>query len=514
VFDLIIAGGTVVDGTRDARPRRTDLGVKDGTIAAVDDLGEARSATRIDATGKVVAPGFIDVHVHSEAQLLGKQDDLYASSLQGVTTHLTAPDGFGWGGLSADLARSMWDQTVSIYGVPDGFEVGWRSPEAYRTALAGDLPVNVVLQVPHHAVRATAMGFDRHHAQDPERRAMTGSVEAWLQAGAVSLALGLDYIPGGFSDEGELVHLAQILADTGGSLQSHARFTELGRDGAWEEMLRVGRATGIRVNISHATLDDELVDLIEPWLDQVDLALDTYLYPAGCTHLLYLIPTVHQVETASFLESLTNPDGRAAALAHFEHAFATGSDPTRMTIGASRSGRHDGTTIAEVADASGRNATEAALTLVEEEEADVLIVYGQATTDEAFAANVAATLAFPNAMIASDGIYRGRRPHPRGFGCFPRVLREYVRERGLVSLEDAIYRMSGLPAERYGLDDRGRLEAGRIADVVILDPDTVGDRATWEQPRLPPVGIDHVIVNGHEVIRDAAPTGKLPGRVR
>lgn len=513
VFDLIISGGDVIDGARGAVARRADVGITDGTIRTVGDLANAQAHATVDATGMVVAPGFIDGHVHSEASFLLGDDDRFGSSLQGVTTHLTAPDGFGWARVAPQLAQALWRQSESIYGAPTTFEAHWPTVTAYREAFTGRLPVNLALQVPHNAIRCEVMGFDQRRASTDELTQMADAARAWMDAGAVGIALGLDYLPGGFSDTRELIELAKVVASRGGSLQSHMRFTELGQMAAWEEMLTVGRESGIRVNISHATLNDELGELIAA-AGNVDLALDTYLYPAGCTHLMYLIPTVHQQQVGEFLEGLARPELRARALAHFETAFANPRwMPDKMVIAATGSGRFEGNTLADVMALWDLTPAQTALRLIEEEQGDVLNLDHKPIPTDVFSARIRDTLGFDQAMIASDGIYRGAGTHPRGWGAFSRVLGAFSRDEGILPLGEAVHRMTGLPAQRYGLAGKGSISQGADADVVIFDPATVAAQSTWQQPRLGPTGVRWVLVNGVSVVDDGTLTGAQPGRV-
>ncbi|MEX2562665.1 MAG: amidohydrolase family protein [Nitriliruptoraceae bacterium] len=513
-FDLIIRGGEVVDGTRGATPRRADVGVAGRRIVAVEDLSDVDAPKQIDATELVITPGFIDTHVHSESSFLLGDDDRFGSSLQGVTTHLTAPDGFGWARVPRDRARSLWRQSESIYGAPSTFEPFWATVADYKDAFTGRLPVNLALQVPHHAVRCEVMGFEQRLATDNELSQMADVARAWLDEGAVSIALGLDYLPGGFSDTRELKALAEVVASRDGALQSHMRFTELGQLAAWKEMLEVGRATGIRVNISHATLNDELLDVVASVRGEVDLALDTYLYPAGCTHLMYLIPTVHQQEVGEFLEGLKQPERRQAALAHFERAFENPRwMPDKMVIAATGSGRFEGSTLADVMAAWDLSPAETSLRLIEEERGDVLNLDHKPIPDDVFAQRIRDTLGFEQAMIASDGIYRGAGTHPRGWGAFSRVLGQFSRDDGVLAFGEAVHRMSGLPAQRYGLKGKGVVAVGADADLVVLDPATVAAGSTWRSPRRGPEGVRHVFVNGTAVVANGKATRAEPGTI-
>lgn len=514
VFDLIIRGGQILDGSRGAAPRRIDIGVSGGRIASLGDLTNAAAVEVLDATGMTVTPGFIDTHVHSEASFLLGDDDRFGSTLQGVTTHLSAPDGFGWARVPDGLAQALWRQSESIYGAPTTFEPAWSTVADYKAAFAGRLPVNLALQVPHHAIRCEVMGFAQRVATDDELDRMADAVHAWMDEGAVGISLGLDYLPGGFSDTRELAVLAKVVASRDGSLQSHMRFTELGQMAAWEEMLTVGRTSGIRVNISHATLNDQLGEVVASARGTVDLALDTYLYPAGCTHLMYMIPTIHQQQVGEFLEGLKRPEARAEALAHFENAFDNPRwMPDKMVIAATGSGRFEGSTIADVMAEWDLSPAETSLRLIEEEQGDVLNLDHKPIPDDVFAQRIRDTLSFDNAMIASDGIYRGAGTHPRGWGAFSRVLGAFSRDEGILSLGEAVHRMSGLPAERYGLTGKGKIAEGADADLVVLDAAKVAARSTWREPRLAPEGVQHVFVNGVAVVADGALTRAEPGRV-
>jgi N-acyl-D-aspartate/D-glutamate deacylase len=319
-FDTIIRHGRVVDGTGSPAVR-ADVGIAGDRIAAVDKLDGATATEVIDATGSVVAPGFVDVHVHSELALLGGPHR-YGAVSQGVTTHLLAPDGFGWAPLPSGPARELWDYTRFAYG---------------EAPVIPDLPIH---------------------------RTLTAAREAGERAVFVAT--------------------------------------------------QTGRYIGMSVDEAAAAVDEPLGDF--------------------------------------------------------------------------------------------------ALRILDEEDPYALMVYHRSGPLERHAAIARDTLRHPRMMVASDGVYHGPSGHPRGYGCFARILRSSVRETAAISLEEAVWKMSGFPAERFRITDRGLLRPGYGADVVIFDPESVADRATWDDPFCPAVGIERVIVNGATVVRQGQPTGVLPGR--
>ena len=230
-LDTIIRNGSVVDGTG-SPARQTDVGIRGDRIEVIDELDGAMAANIIDATGRVVSPGFIDVHLHSEVALADPHDQRrYGSVLQGVTTHLTAPDGFGWAPLDHEKAASLWRSTLFSHGEAN-LSLGWPTPEDYLSIFAGNTPVNVVPQVPHCAIRFGAMGWAGRPATDAELEQMRATTREWMEAGAVALCLGLDYQPSAFTDTRELIELSKVAAEYGGIYAAHVRYNDIGRDAA------------------------------------------------------------------------------------------------------------------------------------------------------------------------------------------------------------------------------------------------------------------------------------------
>ncbi|NLE46462.1 MAG: D-aminoacylase [Chloroflexi bacterium] len=510
-FDVIIHRGTVVDGSGQRRSFVADLGFREDRIAAVGDLNGARAKSTVDAQGLVVSPGFIDAHVHSEIALLGGRDQM-AGALQGITTHFLSPDGFGWAPLSQAQARELWRYTQFAYQKMDHLSLDWPTVESYLSLFPGNSPLNVVPQAPHCAIRLAVMGWDTRVATDEELRGMERITREWMDAGAVGLCLGLDYSPSINADMRELVALARVLASYQGVFAAHMRYQVLGRYGAWQELLEVSREAEVPVHASHERVDEAAqaaLDRVEQ--EDIDLTFESYLYPAGMTHIAMLLPVdVQDGGIDAMLLKMADPAVRRRSLVHLKEQLGTVGDQIVCSTG---SGRFTGATLAEAADKAGRSWEEFAYDLVIEEEGHELWISPWLVSSEEKERIVRCTAVHPRMFIASDGGYNIAHPHPRSHGCFARVLRRFVRELGLLSLEEAIYKMSGFPAHRFGLKDRGCIAEGKAADVVVFDPVRIADRSTWQNPVQTAVGVEWVFVNGIPVVASGQPTGHLPGQV-
>lgn len=513
-FDILIVNGTVIDGAANATARPADVGISGDRIVAVDRLDGASAGTTIDARGKVVAPGFIDVHVHSEIALLGGPHR-HGSVLQGVTTHLLAPDGFGWAPLTPDLTHQLWDYTRPFIGEPAvELSLDWPTPESYLAIFPGNTPVNVLPQVPHCAVRLGAMGWSPRPAGDVELERMKQTTRAWLEAGATCLCLGLDYQPSASADIRELIELSKVVRDYGGLYAAHARYSDLGQAQAWRETIEIGRQADIPVHISHEHVTDVTEKLLDEAAGVCDLTFESYLYPAGCTHLALMVPTWAQAGgPPGIAQRLAYPATRRELRDHLRRNLLDGIERgARAVFVATGSGRYVGMSIADAAAYEGEDIGDFAIRVLDEERPHPLMVYHLPGSADEHRRMAERTFRHPRMLVASDGIYHGQSGHPRGYGCFARALR-LARETGAVTLETAVHKMTGFPAERFRIKGRGLLAPNHAADLVIFDPDHVADRATWDEPRLEPVGIDRVLVNGQTVVLDGKPTGALPGHV-
>jgi N-acyl-D-amino-acid deacylase len=345
---------------------------------------------------------------------------------------------------------------------------------------------------------------------------MRAITRTWMEAGAVGFNTGLDYQPAASSDTNELVELARVVAEYGGVYAAHIRYAGVGRAEAYRESIAIGRKAGIPIRLSHESVDDETEPLLEEARGAgVDFGIDWYAYPAGSSHLLVWLPPEDQIGGFdAVIERVRDPAQRRRIATFLEARLREANDAGgHEYFSDTHSGRHIGRSIAEIAADRGTTLGETAVDLIVEESPEALLVFRRGLTETAFEAIVRRTFQRPEFMVSSDGIYHGARPHPRGYGTFARILGRYVRELGALGLEDAVRRMSGLPAERFAIRDRGLIAEGLAADLVVFDAATVGDRATWEEPRRPAVGIDAVVVNGQIVADHGQPTGRLPGRV-
>jgi N-acyl-D-amino-acid deacylase len=507
-LDVLVKGGEVVDGTGAPR-ERLDIGIAGGRIVAVDRLDGATSALVLEAGGLVVAPGFIDVHVHSELARLGGIDQ-FAGVLDGVTTELMSPDGFSWAPLAPERLREVKDYLQVFYGDPDiGWD--WTSVAEYLSRFRGRIPSHLVPQAPHLAIKVAAMGWDPGLPSPVQMAAMKAHLVEWLEAGAVGMAAGLEYQPGALSDITELIELCGLVAAAGGVYAPHQRgyWSRLARGS--RETFEIGRQSGVKVHISHLAVDDPAAALLdEAQASGVDVSFDMYPYSAANTHLLMMLPEWAQAggyeASMSRLASSQERQGLRGETA------ARIAERGTITLSSVEAGEPlEGRSIGELARESGKADVDYLFELLAGHAGRALAIYHWPGSIDGEAI-LRRTIAHPLYIGSTDGIYMGSRPHRRGYGTFARIVGEHVRG-GTVTLEQAVRKVTGLPAERFSLRDRGRLMAGKAADITVFDPATLADRGTWDNGRVAPSGIVHVLVDGEVVVTNGAPTGNLPGRI-
>ena len=470
--DLIIRNGQVIDGT--GRDRfRADIAVDGDRITAIGDLARTEGVKDFDAGGKIVSPGFIDVHTHDDGALL-TLPGMEAKLSQGVTSIVVGNCGFS---LAPLTPRKPLPQEFRYLGEESGYRFG--AVGDYVEALRQAPPaVNAALLIGHSTLRVGTMADIERPASDGEIAAMRARLREGLEAGAVGFSTGLDYPPNAAATTDEVVAVAEELRPFGGLYVTHTRDYVIDIDAAMEEALQVGRRAGVGVVLSHHQGDGpanhghshRTLGLIDRARRQQTVGLDAYPYIAGASTIL-----------AGYAE-ISDP------------VTITWSDPHPELVGRD---------LREIAMLWGCGVTEACERL----KPGGAIYYSLDESD------VQRILAYPHTMIGSDSLPHERVVHPRVWGTFPRVLGRYARELGLFSMEEAIRKMTSLPARQFGFAERGALRPNAVADLVVFDPERVIDRATFERPDLPSEGIDFVVVNGVPAWREGRPTGERAGRV-
>jgi N-acyl-D-amino-acid deacylase len=513
---LLLHGGTIIDGTGSPR-RQGDLAIEGDRIVAVDHIAGHSDATRIDCSGLIVAPGFIDVHNHSDGWLL-KLGRLESKIAQGFTTEVLMSDGISYAPVSQETAPHWLYYLRSLNGLEQADYRGWRSIADYMSLLNGRMAQNAIAQIPYANVRALHVGWGREPADDAQIRRMQHDVRQAMHEGACGISTGLDYVAQCFVRTDELAEVCSAMRDSGGLYVTHVRYKK-GVLAGVQEAVEIGRRAGVPVHVSHlkaaAPRDIEaLLDYIDRVaVKEVDFTFDVYPYLPGSTMLNMLLPyEVWEDGPLGVLARLADPTIRrrfAVQLADYQ----TELDHVRLAWTCGTSNRpHHGRSLADYCQQSGKPVADALCDLLIDENLAALGVFhiGDDRLVEPF-------LAHPKFMLGSDGIFfADGTVHPRQYGSAPRILGPIVRDRRLFTLEEAVRKMSGFPAERFGLRDRGVIRAGAFADVVVFDAATIADRATFEQPHQLAVGIKQVLVNGRSVLSDGQfvemARQEMPGR--
>jgi dihydroorotase/N-acyl-D-amino-acid deacylase len=501
---VLLSGGSVFSGD-DAPPVVADVLIRGDRIAAIGPPGSYEADRVLDVAGLAVAPGFIDLHSHAvrasaERSGLFRWPDAENLVRQGVTTVIGGPD--GWSPLPVD--------------------------EHLAAVAASPAAINFGTFVGHGAVRRAVMGLEDRAASPEELDAMRAQVDQAMRDGAFGLSSGLVYIPGSFADTAELVALARVAGRHGGIYISHMRNENLKVLDSVAELVGIAERAGLPGQITHAKVMStamqgrsvELLALVDSAVARgVDITLDQYPYAAGSTGLTVQFPR-WSVDggTARLAERLTDPDMRRRIIDELVYQLAEvrgRNDPANVQLAYCDFDHSlDGLNLAEVLELRGHDVTlrNAAELIVELQEAGgCQVIYHAMHPDD-----VATILKHPRTMIAADGgieVPGIGHPHPRNYGSFARVLGRYVRELGVLPLHTAIHKMTRMPAGRIGLADRGQLVAGAIADVVVFDPATVIDRATYTDPHQYAEGMRHLFVAGEAVLMNGDMTGARPGRV-
>ncbi len=528
MFDLLIRNADILDGTG-SPAFRGDLAVKDGVIAAVGAIGtisadaQAREVVYADAPSDtqrpndphlILAPGFIDIHTHADIALLARPPHL-PKVMQGVTTEVFTNCGLGFAPCTPEGLKTQREYLGGVFGDAEGVDWGWRTVadflSRYEKQGSG---ANIAYLIPHGSVRVSVMGMAARPADAGEREAMEAMVREGMEQGAWGMSTGLWYVPMSHADRAENVALCRAA----GFFATHQRAYDSGLIAATEETIDIAHEAGVPVQLSHLQLSGsdivghagEVLALLDKARTRgVDIMWDSYPYAAGSTLVQALLPgwatdggpeatlrRLHDPEIAARAESDLASSGRDWSLTVLAGARSTTNRP------------YESLAFTEIAVRRGLSIPAFVIRLLIEDELQACFI-GH-TQDER---DVRAVLRHPAQMVGSDGLHLPGKTHPRLYGTFPRILGEYARDLRIITLPEAVRKMTSAPATRLGLTDRGTLEVGKAADLVLFNPAIVRDTATYEDPLRFPEGIPYVWVNGVAVKRNDQSTSALPGRV-
>jgi N-acyl-D-amino-acid deacylase len=525
-FDILLRGGTVYDGSGNP-PRRADVAIKGDRIAAVGDLPKATAKTVVDANGLAVAPGFINMLSWSTDSLL--LDGRGQSEIrQGVTTQIMG-EGNSWGPVNAAIKKRMKSEQTDIK-----YDIEWTALSDYLYFLQRKgISQNVASFLGATTVREYVLGLDNKRPTPEQLEQMRQLVEHAMRDGALGIASALEYAPAYYADTDELIALCKAAAPYKGKYITHMRSEGIRLLEAIDEVIRISREAGIPAEIYHfkaAGKDnwhkmDAAIAKVQAARDQgMAITADMYCYTAGAASLTACIPPwAMEGGEIAMRRRLRDPDQRHRILddirskTDWPNFYRNAGSPDKILLISFRKDALkplQGKTLAQIAKARGKEPLETLLDLLIEDESGIGTAYF-ITAEE----NIRKLVALPwisfgsdEAAQAPEGIFLKSLPHPRAYGNFARVLGKYVREEKLLTLEAAIRKMTQLPATNLGLDHRGLLQEDYFADVVVFDPKTIIDKATYENPHQYAVGMKHVCINGVLVLKDGAHTNATPGR--
>jgi N-acyl-D-amino-acid deacylase len=527
-YDVIIRNGVIYDGSGSI-PYRGDLAIEGDTIAAMGPFVGGSGQLEIDANGLAVAPGFINMLSWATVSLL-EDGQSQGNIRQGITLEI-----FGEGTSMGPLNEAMKQDMLSRQG-DITYDVSWTKLSEYLEHLVQKgISPNVASLVGATTIRIHVLGYEDRPPTSEELEQMRSLVREAMEEGALGVGSSLIYAPAFYASTAELTVLAQVAAQYGGTYNSHIRNESNRLLEAVEELITIAREAGIRGEIFHLKAAgqanweklDAVIEAVETAREEgLDISANMYTYTAGATGLdAAMPPWVQEGGHQAWVERLKDPAIRrrvvremATPTDEWENLYlAAGSPENVLLVGFKNDALKPltGKSLAEVAEERGKSPEETAIDLVIEDDSEVSTVYFFMSEE-----NVRKKIALPWITFGSDassqapeGVFLESNPHPRAYGNFARLLGRYVREEGVIPLEKAVQRLTSLSASHLKLERRGSLEPGFFADVVIFDPETIQDHATFEDPHQYSTGMVHVFVNGQQVLRDGAHTGALPGRV-
>ena len=525
-YDLILRGGKIVDGSGESA-YVGDVAINGDAISALGDLGDAVSENEIDVSGLAVAPGFTNMLSWSTESLI--EDGRSQSEIrQGVTLQVFG-EGFSMGPLNEEGKAVLLAQQGDVK-----YDIEWNTLGEYLDYLAArGVSTNIASYIGAANPREYVIGYDDREPTSDELDEMRSLVRQAMEEGAMGIASSLIYPPGSFAKTDELIELSKVAAEYDGVYASHIRNEGSDLLGAIDELITIAREADIRAEIYHykvagqANWDkfDESVAMIEAArAEGLEITADVYTYPAGATGLNASIPPwVQEGGFETSVKRMQDPAIRKKLAQEmitesdeWDNAYLEAGSPDKILLVSFKSDALKpltGKTLAEVAEMRGTSPQETAMDLIIEDNSRVGTVYFTQSEDIVRKISMLPWVSFNSdeAAQAPEGVFLKSNPHPRAYGSFARVLAQYVREDQVITLEDAVRKLAALPAEVLKLDRRGMLKAGNFADVVVFDPATIQDHATFAEPHQYATGVTHVFVNGTQVIEDGAHTGATPG---
>ncbi|MFI6275832.1 amidohydrolase family protein [Streptomyces sp. NPDC050988] len=534
MMDLVVRDVEVVDGSG-GPSYRADVGIEGGRITAVVQEAAAAGCLRpvarrvLDAEGLVLSPGFIDMHAHSDLALL-RDPDHSAKVAQGVTLEVIGQDGLSYAPVDDRTLAEVRRAITGWNGNGDDIDFTWRSVGEYLDRLdhgfGGEgIAVNAAYLIPQGSVRMLAVGWDDREATPRELDRMRQLVAEGMREGAVGMSSGLTYTPGMYAKDAELTELCRVVAEFGGYYCPHHRSYGAGALDAYREMVELTREADCSLHLAHATMNfgvnkgrgPELLALVDDALaGGADISLDTYPYTPGCTTLVAMLPSWASEGGPEAILARLREEGTAEKIRH--HMEVVGADGCHGVpiewdtieisgVADPALAEYVGRTVQESADARGEAPWVTARRLLLDDGLGSTILQHVGHEE-----NVQAIMRHRVHTGGSDGILRGDKPHPRAYGTFPQYLGRYVRELGVLGLEECVAHLTSRPAARLRLPDRGLVREGYRADLVLFDPATVAAGSTFENPRTLPTGIPYVLIDGRFVVEDGRRTDVLAGR--
>lgn len=519
-----IRGASIIDGSGSAATA-DDVIVVQGQIAELGKVIKGGERGKIiDGSGLTLSPGFIDMHAHSDLAVLSDPEHL-SKVTQGVTLEVVGQDGLSYVPSDDHVMEVMRDQLYGWNADPAGIDWKFRSVKDYLSLVDQGAAVNVAYLIPHGNVRMMACGNEPGDATPKQLAHQIALVEEGMQQGAVGLSGGLTYVPAMYASDEEISKLCAVVAKHDGYYAPHHRNYGAGFMDAIDACIEIALSSKCALHLthchmSHLNFHDKVDELFEKFAKAenrgVDLSLDSYPYLAGSTYLHALMPSWSAAGKKADLHArIMNPVDRARII---DNLNVTGSDgnqggivnwPSIVIAGVTKDEHlgYVGQRLIEIAAYEGKTPVDFYLDLISAEDFKVSCIL-----HSGYEPNVRAIMQHPKHMVGTDGILTGNRPHPRAYGTFARYLGVYVRETGVLTIEGAINRMTGRPARRLRLKNRGLIKAGYIADLTLFDAATIKDQSTYEEPRLPAIGFESVWVAGIPTLSSGKRTSSIPGR--